>query len=77
LSSDSPDIVDVFTGRYQTTNVPSRDLCIATVLHGTIQYLFIYGIHNNAINSSDYIALNYKILENNGSETLQKAMAVV
>jgi hypothetical protein len=36
LSSDSPDIADVFTGRYQATHVPSRDRCIATVLHTTI-----------------------------------------
>jgi hypothetical protein len=31
LPSDSPDIVDVFTGRYQAAHVPSRDRCLATV----------------------------------------------
>jgi hypothetical protein len=36
LPSDSPDIVDVFTCRYQATHVPSRDRCIATVLHVAI-----------------------------------------
>jgi hypothetical protein len=34
--SDSPDIVDVFTGRYQATYVPSRDRCIATILDAAI-----------------------------------------
>jgi hypothetical protein len=34
--AESMDIVDVFTGRYQATHVPSRDRCIATVLHATI-----------------------------------------
>jgi hypothetical protein len=38
LRSHSPDIVDVFTGRYQAMHVPSRDRCIATVLHATISY---------------------------------------
>jgi hypothetical protein len=33
LPSDSPGIVVVYTGRYQATHVPSRDHCIATVLH--------------------------------------------
>jgi hypothetical protein len=28
----------VFTGRYQATHIPSRDRCIATVLHAKIQY---------------------------------------
>jgi hypothetical protein len=32
----SPDIVDVFTGRYQVTNVTSRDRCTTTLLHVTI-----------------------------------------
>jgi hypothetical protein len=77
LPSDSPDIVDVFTGRYQANNFPSGNPCIATVLHATIQYLFTYGIYNNAINSSDYIALNSTVLENNESETLWKAVVVV
>jgi hypothetical protein len=36
LPSDSPDIVDVFTGRYQATHVSSRDRCIATAPHATI-----------------------------------------
>jgi hypothetical protein len=36
LPSDSPDIVDVLTGRYQATHIPSRHRCIATVLHATI-----------------------------------------
>jgi hypothetical protein len=35
LPSNSPDIADVFTGRYQATYVPSRDHCIAMVLHAT------------------------------------------
>jgi hypothetical protein len=36
LPSDSLDIVDVLTGRYQASPVLSRDRCIATVLHATI-----------------------------------------
>jgi hypothetical protein len=36
LPSDSPDVVDVFTDRYQATHVPSRDRCLATVLHATL-----------------------------------------
>jgi hypothetical protein len=36
LPSDSPGIVDMFTGRYQAMHVPSRDRCVATVLHFTI-----------------------------------------
>jgi hypothetical protein len=36
LPSDSSGIVDVFTHRYQATHVPSRDRCIATVLHATL-----------------------------------------
>jgi hypothetical protein len=28
--------VDVFTGRYQATHVPSRDRCISAVLHVTM-----------------------------------------
>jgi hypothetical protein len=36
LPTDSSVIVDVFTGRYQATHVPSRDRCIATVIHATI-----------------------------------------
>jgi uncharacterized membrane protein YozB (DUF420 family) len=38
LPSDSPDIVDVFTGRYQATHVPSRDRCLARVLQATIYF---------------------------------------
>jgi hypothetical protein len=30
------DVVDMFTGHYQTTHVFSRDLCIATAIHATI-----------------------------------------
>jgi hypothetical protein len=37
LPSDSPDIVDIFTGRYESTHVPSRNRCIATVLHAAIR----------------------------------------
>jgi hypothetical protein len=33
LPSDSPGIVDEFNGRYKVTHVPSRNRCIATVLH--------------------------------------------
>jgi hypothetical protein len=47
LPSNSPCIVDVFTGRYQTTHAPSRDRCIATILHATI-----YQIISN--NRTDY-----------------------
>jgi hypothetical protein len=36
LPSNSSDIVDVFTGRYQATHVPSCDNCIAMVLHVTL-----------------------------------------
>jgi hypothetical protein len=36
LPSDSSDIVDVFTSRYQATYIPSRNLCIVTVLHATV-----------------------------------------
>jgi hypothetical protein len=36
VASDSLDIAEMFTGRYQAMHVPSRDLCIATVLHATI-----------------------------------------
>jgi hypothetical protein len=36
LPSDISDIVDVFTGSYQATHAPSRDRCIATVIHVTI-----------------------------------------
>jgi hypothetical protein len=38
LPSDSPGIVDVFTGRYQATHVPSRDHCIETAIQATIFY---------------------------------------
>jgi hypothetical protein len=38
LSSHTPGIVDVFTGRYQATHVPSRDHCIATSIQSTIFY---------------------------------------
>jgi hypothetical protein len=36
LPGDSPAIVDMFTGRYQATHVPSRDHCIITTY--TLQY---------------------------------------
>jgi hypothetical protein len=36
LPSDSPDNVDMFTGRYQATLVPSRDRYIATAINATI-----------------------------------------
>jgi hypothetical protein len=36
LPSDSPGIIDVFTGRYQATHVSTRDRCIATAIHATI-----------------------------------------
>jgi hypothetical protein len=36
LPSNISDIVDVFTGRYQATHVPSRYRCITTVLQVTI-----------------------------------------
>jgi hypothetical protein len=35
----SSDIVDVFTDRYQAMYVPSRDLCIATLLNVTVFYI--------------------------------------
>jgi hypothetical protein len=34
LPSDRPGIVDVFTGRYQATDGPSCDRCLAMILHG-------------------------------------------
>jgi hypothetical protein len=33
LPSDSPDIIDVFTGRYQVIRFPTRDRCMAAVPH--------------------------------------------
>jgi hypothetical protein len=39
--SDSPDIVDVFTVRYQATHVHSRDRCIATAIHATIRFIVL------------------------------------
>lgn len=36
LPSDSSDMVDVFTGRYQVTHVPLRDHCTATILYATL-----------------------------------------
>jgi hypothetical protein len=36
LPSDSPDVIDVFIGRYQTAHIISRDRCIATVLRATV-----------------------------------------
>jgi hypothetical protein len=38
LPSDIPGIVDVFTGRYQATHVPSRDRYITTAIHATVIY---------------------------------------
>jgi hypothetical protein len=35
------DIVDVFTGRYQATHIPSRGRFTATALHATIFYRFL------------------------------------
>jgi hypothetical protein len=37
LLSNRSGITDVFVGRYQATNFPSLDRCIATVLHATIR----------------------------------------
>jgi hypothetical protein len=40
LLSESPGIVDVFTGCYKATYIPSRDRCITAVLvHATIYKL--------------------------------------
>jgi hypothetical protein len=36
LPSDSPGIVDVFTGRYQAMHVPSHDRCKAAAVHATL-----------------------------------------
>lgn len=36
LPSDSSDIADVFTGRYQATHVPPSDCCTATALQATM-----------------------------------------
>jgi hypothetical protein len=36
LLGDSLDVVDVFTGCYQATHVPSHDRWIATVLPATL-----------------------------------------
>jgi hypothetical protein len=33
-----PDIIDVFTDRYEATYVSSRERCITTVLHATIRF---------------------------------------
>jgi hypothetical protein len=41
LHSNSPGIVDVFTGRYQATCVHSRDRCITTVLRATVYSYFM------------------------------------
>jgi hypothetical protein len=41
LPSDSPGIVDVFTGRYQATHVPSGDRCIATAISTTVMYEYV------------------------------------
>jgi hypothetical protein len=38
----TPDIVDMFAGRYQAKHVLSCDRCIATVLHATIWFRRIY-----------------------------------
>jgi hypothetical protein len=43
LPSDSSDIVDLFTGRYQATHIPSRYRCIVTVLHATIYCMAVLG----------------------------------
>jgi hypothetical protein len=39
----APDIVDVFTGRYQATHVSPLERCITTILHATIWFRRIYG----------------------------------
>jgi hypothetical protein len=36
LPSGSQGIIDVFTGRYQATHIPTRDRCIATAIHAAI-----------------------------------------
>jgi hypothetical protein len=36
LPRRGPGIVDVLTGRYQATHVPSRDRCIGTIMHTEI-----------------------------------------
>jgi hypothetical protein len=38
LPSNSQGIVDVFTGRYRATHIPSRDRCIATATHACFVY---------------------------------------
>jgi hypothetical protein len=41
LPSDRQGIADLFTGRYLVTHFPSRDRCVATVLHVTL-YMYIF-----------------------------------
>jgi hypothetical protein len=49
LSSYNPVTVDGFTGRYQATRVPSRDLYVTTDIHATIfKNISIIGVLNCA-----------------------------
>jgi hypothetical protein len=58
LPSDSHGIIDVFTGRYQATDVPSRDRCMATVLHVTICSSRIYLLTSTSAQLQEW--LHYK-----------------
>jgi hypothetical protein len=49
-------IVDVFTGHYQATHVPSHNRCIATAIDATILFIinyFIISIMSKLGNNSD------------------------
>jgi uncharacterized membrane protein len=39
-------------------------------------FYFIYGFYNDSISSSDYILLNYRIINKNELERIQKEVAV-